>query len=125
MSETPKGHVLNLSAKLALFSEAWSPRVVAEMNDVQFKIVKFAGEFVWHRHDDTDETFLVLMGEMEVEFRDRVETVRAGEMIVVPRGAEHVTRAAAECHALIVEPRGVVNTGEAGGDLTAPNDVWA
>ena len=117
--------VVNFAGKLALFSDHWSPRVVAEMNDVQFKLVKFEGEFVWHRHDETDEVFLVLAGEMEVEFRDRVETVRTGEMIVVPRGAEHVTRAAAECHALIVEPRGVVNTGDAGGDLTAPNDVWA
>jgi len=117
--------VVNLAEKLASFSEHWSPRVVAELNDVQFKVVKFAGEFVWHRHDDTDEAFLVLAGEMEVAFRDRTVTVRAGEMVVVPKGAEHVTRARAECHALIVEPRGVVNTGEAGGELTAPNDVWA
>ena len=129
MPATPKGETLNLAEKLAAFTEHWQPRVVAELNDVQFKVVRFEGEFVWHRHDDTDEAFLVLAGEMEVAFREaggeRVETVRAGEMIVVPRGAEHVTRAAAECHALIVEPRGVVNTGEAGGDLTAPNDVWA
>lgn len=125
---TPKGHPLNLAEKLAAVSEPWQPRVVAEMNDVQFKVVKLQGEFVWHRHDDTDEAFLVLAGELEVAFREaageRVETVRAGEMIVVPRGAEHVTRASAECHALIVEPRGVVNTGGAGGGLTAPNDVW-
>ncbi len=128
MPTTPKGETLNLADKLALFADHWSPRVVAEMNDVQFKLVRFAGEFVWHRHDGTDEAFLVLAGEMEVAFRDaageRVETVRAGEMLVVPRGVEHVTRASAECHALVVEPRGVVNTGEAGGGLTAPNDVW-
>ncbi len=120
--------VVNLADKLTRFSEHWSPRVVAELNDVQFKLVKFQGEFVWHRHDDTDEAFLVLAGEMEIAFREpggeRTVTVRAGEMVVVPRGAEHVTRAAAECHALIVEPRGVVNTGEVGGAFTAPNDVW-
>ncbi len=124
MPATPIGEALNLAEKLASFSEHWQPRVVAELNDVQFKVAKLSGDFVWHRHDDTDEAFLVLAGELEVAFRDRVETVRAGEMIVVPRGAEHVTRASAECHVLIVEPRGVVNTGEAGGDLTAPNDVW-
>ena len=124
MPATPEGHTLNLAEKLSTFSEHWRPRVVAELNDVQFKVVKLQGEFLWHRHDDTDEAFLVLAGEMEIEFRDRIETVRAGELIVVPRGVEHVTRASAECHALIVEPRGVVNTGEAGGSLTAPNDVW-
>ena len=100
------------------------------MNDVQVKAVRFEGEFVWHRHDETDEAFLVVSGEMEVGFREpdgseRTETVRAGEMIVVPRGAHHITRASAECCALVIEPRGVVNTGEAGGDKTAPNDVWA
>lgn len=124
MPAPPKGEVLNLAEKLATVSEHWSPRVVAELNDIQFKLVKFQGEFVWHRHEDTDEAFLVLSGEMEVAFRDRTMTVRAGEMIVVPRGAEHVTRASAECHALVVEPRGVVNTGTAGGERTAPNDVW-
>ena len=124
MPAPPKGEVLNLAEKLATVSEHWSPRVVAELNDIQFKLVKFQGEFVWHRHEDTDEAFLVLSGEMEVAFRDRTMTVRAGEMVVVPRGAEHVTRASAECHALIVEPRGVVNTGTAGGERTAPNDVW-
>jgi len=116
--------VINLAQKLAKFSEHWSPRVVAEMNDYQFKVVKLQGEFVWHLHKDTDEVFLVLNGEMEIGFRDRTVTVRAGELFVVPKGAEHVTRAARECHALIVEPRGVVNTAEAGGSLTAQNDVW-
>ncbi|HEX9952612.1 MAG TPA: cupin domain-containing protein [Rubricoccaceae bacterium] len=124
MSVTPKGTTINFAEKLARFSEHWSPRVVAELNDVQFKLVTFQGEFVWHRHDDTDEAFLVLAGEMDVAFRDRTQTLRAGEMIVVPRGVEHVTRASAECHALIVEPRGVVNTGETGGERTAPNDLW-
>ena len=115
---------INFADKLGKFSEHWSPRVVAEMNDYQFKLVKLQGEFVWHDHKDTDEVFLVIQGEMQIGFRDRDVTIRAGEMFVVPRGVEHITRAARECHALVVEPRGVVNTGEAGGALTAPNDVW-
>ena len=115
---------INLAEKLAAFSEHWSPRIVAEMNDYQFKLVKFQGEFVWHDHKDTDEVFLVLSGEMEIGLRGRTVVVRAGEMFVVPRGVEHITRAASECHALVVEPKGVVNTGEAGGPLTAKNDVW-
>ena len=116
---------VNLSAKLATFSERWSPRVVAQMNDVQFKLVKMQGDFVWHSHEDTDEVFLVVKGEMEIGLRDRDVVLREGEMFVIPRGVEHITRACEECHALIVEPAGVVNTGDAGGELTARNDVWA
>lgn len=121
----PPGEAIDLAAKLARFAEHWSPRVVAEMNDYQFKLVKLQGEFVWHSHADTDETFLVLHGEMEVGFRDRDVRVRAGELIVIPRGVEHITRAREECHALIIEPRGVANTGEkTDSDLRAANDVW-
>ena len=120
-----KVNPINLRDKLAKFSEHWSPRVVAEMNDYQFKLVKLQGEFVWHDHAHTDEAFLVIDGEMEIGFRDRTVTLRAGELFVVPKGAEHITRAARECSALIIEPRGVVNTGAAGGSLTAQNDVWA
>ena len=115
---------INLARKLSTLEEHWSPRVVAEMNDYQFKLVKIRGEFVWHTHDDTDEVFLVLEGAMEIGFRDRDVTLRAGELFVVPKGVEHITRATDECHALIVEPRGVVNTGAAGGPLTAQNDLW-
>ena len=117
-------NAINLAEKLTLFTEQWSPRVVAEVNDYQFKLVKLQGEFVWHDHTDTDEAFLVLAGEMEIGFRDRTVTLRTGELFVVPRGVEHITRAARECSALIIEPRGVVNTGDAGGRLTARNDVW-
>ena len=116
--------VVNLAEKLALFQDHWAPRVIAQMNDYQFKLVKFQGEFVWHSHADTDEVFLVLDGEMEIAFRDETITLRAGELFVVPKGREHITRAESECHALLVEPRGVVNTGDAGGRLTAQNDVW-
>jgi mannose-6-phosphate isomerase-like protein (cupin superfamily) len=116
---------VNFIEKLSKFSEHWSPRVVAEMNDYQFKLVKVQGEFTWHTHNDTDEAFIVLNGELEIGFRDGSVVVRVGEMYVVPRGIEHITRAARECHVLLVEPRGVVNTGDAGGALTARNDVWA
>jgi mannose-6-phosphate isomerase-like protein (cupin superfamily) len=115
---------INLAEKLAKIPELWSPRVVAEMNDYQFKLVKLRGDFVWHDHKDTDEVFLVLSGEMEIGFRDATVTLKAGELFVVPKGVEHITRAAVECHALLIEPRGVVNTGEAGGHLTARNDAW-
>ncbi|MEM9602554.1 MAG: cupin domain-containing protein [Pseudomonadota bacterium] len=115
---------INLSDKLGLFNAHWSPRVIAEMNDYQFKVVKVAGEFVWHAHDDTDETFVVLKGRLGIAFRDRTVELDEGEMIVVPRGVEHKPFAATECHVLLIEPRGVVNTGEAGGELTAENDVW-
>ena len=87
-------------------------------------LVKIQGEFVWHDHQDTDDVFIVIDGEMEIELRDRVVPLRAGEMFVVPKGVEHRPRAERECHVLLVEPRGVVNTGNAGGALTAPNDVW-
>ena len=115
---------INLAAKLAQFSAHWSPHVIAEMNDYQFKLVKMQGEFVWHSHEHTDEVFLVVRGQMEIGFRDRDVLLREGEMYVIPRGVEHITRARAECHALIIEPRGVVNTGDAVSELTAADDVW-
>ena len=122
MSQLPQP--VNFADKLALFSEHWSPRVVAQMNDYQFKLVKVQGDFVWHSHADTDETFIVLEGRLRIDFRDGHVDLGAGEMIVVPRGVEHRPHAQAEAQVLLVEPRGVVNTGAAGGDLTADNDVW-
>jgi mannose-6-phosphate isomerase-like protein (cupin superfamily) len=116
--------VLNLADKLARFSERWSPRVVAEVNDYQIKLAKFEGTFVWHAHDDTDEAFLVLAGAMRIEFRDRVAHLAEGDLCVVPKGIEHRPSADAECHVLLIEPRGVVNTGDAGVDRRAANDVW-
>jgi mannose-6-phosphate isomerase-like protein (cupin superfamily) len=116
--------VINLAEKLTKFTDLWSPRVVAEMNDYQFKLVKIRGEFVWHDHKNTDETFLVLKGSMKIEFRDEVVHLSKGEMYVVPKGKEHKPFAQEECHVLLIEPRGVVNTGDAGGELQAENDVW-
>ncbi len=80
---------VNLSEKLALFNDFWNPRVVAELNGQQVKVAKFSGPFTWHHHENEDELFLVLKGELKMEFRDRVETVQPGELIVVPRGVEH------------------------------------
>lgn len=115
---------INLSDKLSRFSDHWSPRVVAEMNDYQFKLAKIHGEFVWHAHEETDEVFIVLAGEMTLEFRDKAVPLATGEMYVVPRGVEHRPVAKEECSIMLVEPRGVVNTGDAGGAYTAKNDVW-
>jgi mannose-6-phosphate isomerase-like protein (cupin superfamily) len=115
---------INLKDKLSLFSDYWSPKVIAEMNDYQFKLVKLQGDFVWHNHADTDEVFIVIEGEMRIEFEDETVELREGEMYVVPKGVEHKPYAKEECKVMLVEPRGVVNTGDAEGDLTASNDVW-
>ncbi len=115
---------INFKDKLAKFSEHWSPRVVAEMNDYQFKLVKVQGEFVWHDHPDTDEVFIVLEGTLDIEFRDGSVTLGSGEMFIVPRGIEHKPVARDECKIMLVEPKGVVNTGDTESDLTAENDVW-
>ena len=115
---------INIQEKLAKFSDHWSPKVVAEMNDYQFKLVKIQGDFVWHNHADTDEVFIVLEGSMRIEFEDGEVELSEGEMYVVPRGVNHKPYAEEECKVMLVEPRGVVNTGDAEGDLTASNDVW-
>jgi mannose-6-phosphate isomerase-like protein (cupin superfamily) len=115
---------INFADKFARFGEQWSPRVVAEMNDYQFKLARIQGEFVWHHHAETDETFIVIDGEMSIELHDGRVDLKAGEMFVVPKGVEHRPFARDECKLLLVEPRGVVNTGDAGGTYTAPLDVW-
>ena len=115
---------INIADKFASFSERWSPRVVVELNDYQVKLVRIQGEFVWHHHADTDELFIVIDGEMAIELRDGRVELKAGEMFVVPKGVEHRPVAREECRILLVEPRGVVNTGEAGGAYTAPLDAW-
>lgn len=115
---------INLAAKFRLFSEQWNPKVIAEMNDYQFKLVKLEGYFVWHDHKDTDEAFLVVEGEMRIDFRNGAVRIGAGEMFVVPKGVEHKPYAEREVMLMLIEPKGVVNTGEAGGNLTAQNNVW-
>jgi mannose-6-phosphate isomerase-like protein (cupin superfamily) len=115
---------INFQQKLGLFSEQWSPKVIAEMNDYQFKVVKLQGDFVWHEHKDTDETFLVLDGNLRIDFRDGAVHIAPGEMFVVPKGVEHKPYAEHEVQVLLIEPRGVLNTGDTVGARTAKNNVW-
>ncbi len=115
---------INLQHKFGLFSDQWQPKVIAEMNDYQFKVVKLQGDFVWHDHQDTDETFIVVEGDLRIDFRDGAVHVRAGEMFVVPKGVEHKPYAEDEVKLMLIEPRGVLNTGHEGGARTAQNDVW-
>jgi mannose-6-phosphate isomerase-like protein (cupin superfamily) len=115
---------INLSGKFAKFDEQWAPKVIAEMNDYQFKIVKLEGDFIWHDHQDTDETFIVIDGTLRIDFRDGSVAVSAGEMFVVPKGVEHKPYAEREVKLMLIEPRGVRNTGDAGGERTAESDVW-
>jgi mannose-6-phosphate isomerase-like protein (cupin superfamily) len=115
---------INLDQKFSSFSEHWSPRIIAQMNDYHFKLVKFQGEFVWHDHKNTDEVFIVLNGEMVIHFRSHDVSVKKGELFVIPKGVEHKTSARAECQAMLVESAGTVNTGDAGGEKTADAGVW-
>ena len=110
---------IDLTEKLSTFADHWSPKVIARLNDYEIKIVKVQGEFVWHTHDDTDELFLVLSGELTIQLRDGNVILREGQLFVVPRGVEHCPVADGEAHAMLIEPVGVVNTGDAGGSLTA------
>ncbi len=116
--------VVNLEQKLSLINDHWTPRVVAEMNDYQFKLVKLEGEFIWHKHDDTDEVFYLVDGELTIELRDGNVHLKTGDMYVVSKGVEHRPVAKAECQVLLVEPKGTTNTGNMDGELTAENDVW-
>ena len=115
---------INLEEKYSKFKKHWSPRIITEMNDYQFKIAKIKGEFVWHDHKDTDETFIVIKGEMNMKFRDRNVILTEGEMIVVPKGVEHKPCANQECKILVIEPRGVINTGDKINELTINEDMW-
>ena len=115
---------INFEEKLAKFSEHWSPKIIAQMNDYHFKLVKLQGDFVWHSHADTDEVFIILDGAMIIEFRDDKVDLQKGEMFVVPKSVEHKPLAEKECKIMLIEPAGTVNTGDTGGDLTADNNVW-
>jgi mannose-6-phosphate isomerase-like protein (cupin superfamily) len=115
---------INFSEKLTKFSEQWSPKIIAQMNDYHFKIVKLQGEFVWHDHPETDEVFVVLKGQLEIQFRDGSVVLNEGEMFVVPKGLEHKPVAEHECDILLVEPAGTVNTGHVVNERTAASDVW-
>ena len=116
---------INLDKKFKKFSDYWSPKVIGEMNNYQFKLAKVQGEFIWHQHLDTDETFIVIEGQLTIEFKDGRVDIDQGEMYVVPKGVEHKPMATKECHIMIIEPKGVTNTGnKMDSKLKADNDVW-
>ena len=110
---------VNLAEKYATFSEHFSPKIVGRLNDYDIQIVKVKGEFVWHTHDETDDFFLVVKGRLTIQLRDRYVELEPGELFIVPRGVEHCPRADEETYVLLIEPSGTVNTGDAGGPLTA------
>jgi mannose-6-phosphate isomerase-like protein (cupin superfamily) len=115
---------INLADKLSLFDECWSPRIIAQMNDYHFKLAKIQGEFIWHSHPETDEVFIVLKGDMRIEFRDSHTELSEGEMCVVPRGIEHKPIAQDVCQIMLIEPAGTLNTGDAGGERTKTEENW-
>ncbi len=113
-----------LQEKLSKFSEHWSPKIIARMNDYQIKLAKVEGEFDWHTHPETDELFLVVKGKLNIHFHDGVIALNEGDLYVVPKGIEHKPVADEECHIMLIEPVGTVNTGNVVSDKTAPNDIW-
>jgi len=115
---------INFREKFSTFSAYWSPKIIAQMNDYHFKVAKLHGEFVWHDHPETDEVFIIVKGQLEIQFRDGRLTLKEGEMFVVPKGMEHRPVAELECHILLIEPAGTVNTGDVVDEKTAPSDVW-
>jgi mannose-6-phosphate isomerase-like protein (cupin superfamily) len=119
-----KSAVINFKNKLNLINEHWSPKVITEMNDYQFKLVKFIGDFIWHDHPETDETMIVIEGDLRIDFRDGPVHLSKGEMYVIPKGVEHKPFAENEVQILLLVPKGVKNTGHEGGERTAENDVW-
>jgi quercetin dioxygenase-like cupin family protein len=115
---------VNLAQKLALFQGYWSPKVVGELNDNYLKVVKVKGEFAWHKHDEDDEMFLVLKGRLVIQLRDQDITLNEGDFLVVPKGVEHRPVAEDEAHILLIEPKTVVNTGDAADERKiAPEDL--
>ena len=114
---------ININNKLQKFSDHWSPKVIAEMNDYQFKLAKIKGEFIWHEHKDTDEVFIVIDGRMQIEFQNETIELEKGDMYVVPKGVQHKPHAEEQCKIMLVEPRGVLNTGQNTNDLTAEKEV--
>ena len=115
--------VINLEHELVKITEYWSPKIIALLNDYHFKLVKVLGEFVWHSHSDTDEAFILLDGELTIEMRDGQVEIRKGEIFIVPKRIEHRPVANSECHLLLVEPAGTINTGSSGGKLTV-DEEW-
>ncbi len=119
-----KSEVIRIEEKMKRITEAWTPKIVEQINDYHIKLARFDGEFSWHKHDETDELFYVVKGEMKIEFRDRSLSLKAGELFVVPRGIEHKPSAEKECQVMLIEPAGTVNTGDVVNDMTASDKDW-
>ncbi|MCT4402884.1 Cupin domain protein [Leuconostoc suionicum] len=115
---------INFEEKFKLFGEQWSPKIIAQMNNYQFKVVKIQDNFVWHKHDQTDEVFIIIDGEVRIDFRDGSVTLKKNEMFVIPKGIEHKPYSEFESKIILIEPEGVVNTGDNEGAMTAESDVW-
>ena len=115
---------IHIKNKFKLFSELWSPKIIAQLNDYHFKIAKIQGEFIWHSHQDTDEAFIVIHGKMQIQFREGAVELTTGEMFIVPKGVEHKPVADQECHILMIELAGTVNTGDARGEMTREDTAW-
>ena len=115
---------INIAKKFEKFSDFWAPKVIAKMNDYQFKLAKVEGEFIWHSHLETDEAFIVIEGELTIELRNGSVNLKKGEMYIVPKGVEHKPVAKNECQIMLIEPKGVINTGDQANKLTSENDFW-
>ena len=115
---------INLKNKFDKVSKYWSPKIIAELNDYQFKLAKFKNDFIRHQHNDTDEAFIVIEGEIYIEFDDGTEIIKAGEMIIVPKGVAHKPYSKKEAKVLMIEPKGTVNTGDIKNELTLLNHDW-
>jgi mannose-6-phosphate isomerase-like protein (cupin superfamily) len=116
--------VVNFEEKFAKIKEQLSPKIIAQMNNCHFKLVKSKGEFIWHKHPETDEAFLIIDGNYEIHLREKVLKLKKGEMVVIPKGVEHKPFAKEECKVLLIEPEGTLNTGDAGGNLTVTELEW-
>ena len=120
----PGSEIVRFPEKFGKVAEHWSPKVVAQLNDLHVKIAKIEGEFVWHSHPETDELFLIHKGSLDMHYRDRVVTLAEGDLHIVPKGVEHKPVAARECEIIMIEPAGTLNTGDAGGELTVEEPPW-
>ena len=116
---------INITQKLKKISEYWSPKVIAEMNDYQFKLAKVKNEFVWHKHEDTDETFFIVNGQLTIELKKMEKIIlNKGDMVVIPKGVEHKPIATEECEIMLIEPNKTINTGNVKNEMTTKNDQW-
>ena len=118
-----KNKKINIKEKFTKINEYWSPRVITEMNNYQFKLAKVKGSFIWHSHDKTDEVFIVMDGELDIHLKEKTIHLQKGEMYVVPQGVEHKPEAEQECKIMLIEQKGTVNTGDFSNNLTSPNDI--